>query len=445
MILKLLSWWQKAKKPLEVAVISVLIIGFIALLIIIILGYIFNWSWTGLGPYSPPSKASGFQPGKRLWDWLQLLIIPAVLAIGGYAFTYTTSRNDREATERRTQAEREATERRTQIDRLVAESRAKSELDISLDNQREAALQAYIDKISELLLHENLRKSEEDAEVRTIARVRTLTVLSELDGRRKGNLVQFLYESGLISEKEKFVELECVIDLEGADLSEASLSHTILEKIIFRRTNLSKSDLHICDLSGANLFEADLHGANLRGAILDAACLINANLRGAALSEAIMLGTDLSQADLQEANLSGAYLGNTADLGAIRLESDSSANLREADLRRANLSGAYLTKVDLRGANLSGANLSKAQLKGANLSETDLSYAHLQGADLEGADFRGAYFEEANLEGANLIGANLSDADLFVADLTGAKVTPEQLATAKDLVGTRMPDGSTHS
>ncbi|MGZ3611524.1 MAG: hypothetical protein ACXVBU_15830, partial [Ktedonobacteraceae bacterium] len=57
--------------------------------------------------------------GKTLWDWLQLLIIPVVLALGGYLFTYTTGRTERE---------------------------------IASDRQCEEALQAYIDKISELLL-----------------------------------------------------------------------------------------------------------------------------------------------------------------------------------------------------------------------------------------------------------------------------------------------------
>src|SRR5947208_411800 len=149
------SWWQKAKKPLEVICIIVVGILAVALVVLIALAYIFNVNVPGLH-------------GKTLWDWLQLLIIPAVLALGGYLFTYTTSRNERAATEKRTQAEREA-----------AEKRAQAERDISLDNQREAALQVYIDKISELLLRENLRKSEEDAEVRTIARVRTSTVRSE--------------------------------------------------------------------------------------------------------------------------------------------------------------------------------------------------------------------------------------------------------------------------
>jgi hypothetical protein len=44
-----------------------------------------------------------------------------------------------------------------------------------------------------------LRQSKENDEVRTLAHPRTLTVLSRLDGTRKANVVQFLYESDLIT------------------------------------------------------------------------------------------------------------------------------------------------------------------------------------------------------------------------------------------------------
>ena len=40
----------------------------------------------------------------------------------------------------------------------IEQQRAKAEREIAEDNQREAALQAYINEMSELLLHENLRK-----------------------------------------------------------------------------------------------------------------------------------------------------------------------------------------------------------------------------------------------------------------------------------------------
>lgn len=62
------SWWQKVRKPLEIFVIIVVFIFMIALLVVIALAYTFNVNIAGLR-------------GKTLWDWLQLLIIPAVLAI----------------------------------------------------------------------------------------------------------------------------------------------------------------------------------------------------------------------------------------------------------------------------------------------------------------------------------------------------------------------------
>ena len=38
--------------------------------------------------------------GKTLWDWLQLLIIPLVIAAGGYLFTFSISKNERKAADR---------------------------------------------------------------------------------------------------------------------------------------------------------------------------------------------------------------------------------------------------------------------------------------------------------------------------------------------------------
>src|SRR5260221_6890 len=140
MVSKFKAWVQRVRKPL---VIVAVIVGVLALLVVFALGYRLNWDWTGLGPYSPPNKDSNFQREKTLWDWLQLLIIPAVLAVGGFWLNQIQKSREEKATEQRTKIEREA-----------AEKRAQAERDIALDNQREAALKEYFDKMSELLLHE---------------------------------------------------------------------------------------------------------------------------------------------------------------------------------------------------------------------------------------------------------------------------------------------------
>jgi len=175
------------------------------------------------------------------------------------------------------------------------------------DTQREAALQAYIDHMSQLLLAQNLRHATEDEEVRKIARVRTLTLLRRLDAERKGSVLQFLHESTLLGKE------ETIIDVTGADLSRAHLS----------RANLS--------------------GADLSEAILSVAILSHANLNRTNLS-----GTNLNEADLMRANLSGADL-----IGA---------NLSEADLSGAFLSGAILNRANLSGANLSRAVVTPEQV-----------------------------------------------------------------------------------
>ena len=279
------------------------LVAVIALIVLFILGYIFNWAWTGVGPYiSPPHpQSSDFQRGKTLYDWLQLAIIPVTLAVGIWWLNRLQQKRDLQLAEKRAQTEREAAEKRAQAEREAAEKRAQAERDITLYNQREQALQAYIDSISKLLLEKNLRESQPEDEVGKIARVRTLTVLPRLDGKRKGLVLEFLYESGLIYKG------KCIIALSGADLS---LADMLL-------TNLGKADL-----TGARLVEANLKYANL----------LNAELGG----------TNLRGANLTEANL-------------------TSATLYEADLLGADLTGTILTEVDLRGATVTIEQLNKAK------------------------------------------------------------------------------------
>jgi hypothetical protein len=103
-------------------------------------------------------------------------------------------------------------------------------------------------------------------------------VLRRLDGERKGRVLQFLQESGLI-EGGRFslegrpprVNLEGRpprINLSGADLSEADLSEAVLDGASLRRAHLSRAHLSRAFLSRADLSEADLSGADLSGASL---------------------------------------------------------------------------------------------------------------------------------------------------------------------------------
>jgi uncharacterized protein YjbI with pentapeptide repeats len=321
------SFWQKVKKPLKIASIILACLLGVGFIVSFIGGYYHDWTWTGFGPYTPPTKDSGFQRGKTLYDWLQLFFIPAAIAFGVWWLS-------------RLQQQR---------DQRLAEG-----------NQREAALKEYYNIMSELLLHENLRKSDPDAEVRNLARVWTLTVLPRLDSYRKRSVLQFVYDSGLITKG------RVIVDLDGAILAGAFLY-------------------------GAHLSDANLSGASLGGA----------DLNSAELSDADLIQTDLSFAELRRANLGDANLKQ-----AFMVKAD----LKLADLRGANLQGTTLTNADLFGARLQRANLTLASLNQANLSGANLSEANLTDAFLNGADLQGATLEKANLTGADVTTEQLNKA-----------------------------------
>jgi hypothetical protein len=207
----------------------------------------------------------GLPFGITLWAWVKLLIVPVVLAIGGFLFT----RSENRATQ------------------AVAEHRAQDE-----------ALQAYLDQMGQLLLDKErpLRQSKEGDEVRILARARTLTVVTRLDSFGIGSAIRFLYEAELIGRDNP------VVDLKSANLRGAYL----------QTANLRRSCLQEAYLDEAHLLGTDLRGADLQQTWLLSATLMGASMQGADLRRSLLEEANLQWADLSGADLSGA-LGCTVD------------------------------------------------------------------------------------------------------------------------------------
>jgi uncharacterized protein YjbI with pentapeptide repeats len=316
-----------------------------------------------------------------LRDWLELLIVPFALVVISFVFTMQQDARQQQIESQRAQQAQKIENQRAEAERELEEQRTQA-----------AALQAYLDKMTDLLLERNLRESEEESEVRMLAQARTLAALRGSDASHKTQMLTFLIGLSLVQGvdgKDPLIELDGA-DLDGVKLADPSPYLVDLTE----------------DLSGADLRVADLR-------------------------EAYLLGVNLADANLRGANLSDADL--------------SVATLSDADLREVNLSGANLS-----GANLSGANLGppgvNALLAHANLEAADLSDADLRFADLSYANLHQAILSETNLKGANLSGANLKGAMLYKANLSDVEgVTKEELEQQPtSLEDVTMPDGSKH-
>lgn len=308
-------------------VIAGIVLAIVVFSLLVSLSLSVNWpAWTGFVDYTTPkSDALDYHPGRTLWDWLGLLVVPAVLVLGGYLFsraernsneTNTRCRidEDRRIAKERVLEDRKIAEEQRSEDRRIEAERIAEEHRLQDDRIRDALLREYLDRMSDLLITHKLSASNEGDPQRLVARARTVTLLDALgkDGARKGNVVRFLYEAHLLNKSRP------VVSLQDADLSYANLYR-------------------------AKLNEVNLSGAFLNDALLPDAVLTGANLSGARMFDTILAGANLSKANLKEAKLCTASGSMQAILDGARL---AGANLEFAGVTREQLESA----ADLEGA-----------------------------------------------------------------------------------------------
>ena len=297
-----------------------------AVVAFVIVAYVRGWYWTGFVASGGEDAAQSSRAGsKTLWDWLQLLIVPLVLAVAAFALNDAQSRREQSREELRAARERE----------------------IAADGRREDALRDYLRRMSDLVLQRDPKNSRVLALTRTL----TITVVRQLDPRRKGIVVQFLAETDLIRKSARSPDL-----LDGADLRRASLERTVLER--------------------ANFSGADLRGADLDGALIERAEFFGADLRGATLREAFIDATSFGTADLRGADLSGA--GPAFEASPV--------------FAQACVTGTRFRNANLIGANFFGAEGRDVDFTGAELDRAIFEFARLTAVRLDGATTRGTRF-----------------------------------------------------
>ncbi len=284
------------------------------------------------------------QPGKRPWDWLQLLLVPLVLFLVAYAFNSYQASTSQQIEEK---------------------------------SKQEQVVDDYLNQMSTILLQHNLHDSKSGDPIRALAQAFTLTALDRLDSEHKNIIILFLYRADLLkyhyylhNEKEcgdptalkkQFPDEKPIItlsqgDIEGVTINNLGLACIDLHNMEMEGANFSESDLDRADLglsfamgadfSYTSLIAADLYFLDLENANLQGAQLQFANMEGICLAHARLDGADLQHADLkvlhhlisQPALYCGQYLTSSGILD------------NRLTPIPANLSGAVLTNANLTGA-----------------------------------------------------------------------------------------------
>jgi hypothetical protein len=236
------------------------LIGFtLVLLAVVALGYLNAWAWVGVieYEYSDTGAPLAVSNIKTVWDWLGLLIVPVLLALGAFWFNRSQK----------------------QTELQVSQQHAETEREIAANKLQQEYLERYYTRMEELLLHERLRESETTSEERAIARTRTLDILRRLDGNRKGQVLQFLNDARLIQRPDSLKDAKTghfdysdpIVRLDEADISDVVLSGATMMHIHLYRAQLPGANLRYARLNGAYMF-----GVTLTSSLANIYCRIEA-------------------------------------------------------------------------------------------------------------------------------------------------------------------------
>ncbi len=378
------------------------ILAIILMIILIIINRLSQYKW------------SGFQ-NKQLWNWLELLIIPILLVIGGFILENN------------------------------AEQRIK---DSSIEKEKQESLKEYFKSVQMIVASSSKRNSSKTKPSKLVDNLTyidkeliesfTQLVLSEINGDQKRQVVKFLYELELIKCNQ---QKNCpnVINLDPFDLTEAKLENLDLKKIFLHGANLTSAKLN-----GTNLEFADLQNTILEKTEFNLARLKNVNMGQTSFGKDVKnieigkkwkkineitsfncLPEKKTESQDTQESCSPQNTSNTNELDFTD-QDFSKANLEKLDLRKAylwsaDLSGATITGSAKKNTNLNQADFNSANLSEATLSNVDLTEVSLRAADLSKAILKNTNFDKANLKNADLSGADLSNAqNLDKAILKGA-------------------------
>ncbi|WP_027268839.1 pentapeptide repeat-containing protein [Leptolyngbya sp. PCC 6406] len=275
--------------------------------------------------------------GKTAWEWMNLLLIPIVLSMGGF------------------------------IARNILENKER-------EQRLQEALKNYYSEISSIILNEKWTTAG-DAELNhqsayykkalAVVRAKTIALVRELDKERLSALLQFLGDSNILIN----------VPLENLDLSGVKL----------KNVDFSESCIKNVDFSGASLENISFCEASIQNV-----SFINSDLKNVNFSRANFKDIRFQFSDIKGVNFSGSRLNDIS----FEHSCFSETNFSEAVLVQVLFIMLYGFKdVSFQKARLDKVSFDTNFLEDINFRETCFVDVFFNEIDFKESDFSNAEFK----------------------------------------------------
>ncbi len=363
------------------------------------------------------------------FEWIQVFVAFSVpISIGLY--TFLQNNNDQAIA----LANREK-------DLEIARFQRAQDLQIASDQQKAAILAVYESFLVDHLNNYGMTL-DGNSSARFVARLKTLTTISQLDPMRKTFLIQSLLEAKLIVNNNYNTSNpydHVIISLKDADLSEISFENRDLKYLSLPKTNLTRATFVSTELSCVNFHSAILINANLHDAtILKTKDQCFLNFSYTVFKEAIMTNANLFQAGFIATDFSSATLNHANMRYFVCIEClfvrtnmyqaglSFSAITTNSDFQFTNLTEAILVSASFRHVSFVSTIFIRTQAAEANFNQCSfLSIkflsCKLQQVLIVQSNFSDIYFNDVNLSKSILTNVNFINITMDHIDLTSTR------------------------
>lgn len=313
------------------------------------------------------------------------LIVPVLLGALTIIITvyqHNSAREDRREDLNRFQAERQEDRNESRIQReqewIIAKIKQDAQNAVAANRYQDEVLVDYTREIGALLEKGNGSLTSNRLTA-TLARVKTLNVLRQLDGSRRIHVVRFLHEAGQLSRAVEAVPLDMTAaELTNIDFAKISWSRTVEEM------SLTGAYLRNCTFRGVSRIRnvkftsARFHYVNFSSTILDQVDF----------SSTRFVNVDLSNANITMVNFSSsASIHTHFSVDNIWNSDFSLAKIWDADFsftvfEKVNFSSSWLQLMNFSSSRLNGVTFSFGKLNAVDfssavLNRVDFSFVHL--------------------------------------------------------------------
>ncbi|CAF3436102.1 unnamed protein product [Rotaria socialis] len=250
----------------------------------------------------------------------------------------------------------------------------------------------------------------------TLARVKTLNILRELDAQRNMRVIRFLYEANQLAE----VDGHSPLDLSAAELRDMN----------FRRLSILKMKITNLSLTGVFLSNATFAGVDMEYVDFATNQFDNVNffsdyINNVSFSFTRLNNLNFSYGKFRNANFSFSSLFNVN----FSFSALINTHLPSTQIENGNFSFTQLFDVSFSSAQLDHINFSFAQFYHVDFSSCvllNISFSHARFVDvnfstatLQNVDFSYATINNADFSSAQLLNVNFSFAILPSANFDG--------------------------